>query len=82
MDHCPLAAQGDRLLASLLGAAICAATGTESRCVPLCRDGVRARFLVAGAAGADKVSSWLGSGVSWGEALVRLHGPKAAGEVA
>lgn len=82
VDHCPLGAGGDGLVASLLGAAISAATGTEARCLLLARDDVRARFLVTGAAGADKVSSWLGSGVSWGEALVRLHGPKATGEVA
>jgi hypothetical protein len=79
VDHCPFGASGDRLLATLLGAALSVATGTDATCVLLARDGDRARLLVAGSAGADQVRSWLGSGVGWGEALVRLHGPSSAG---
>ena len=36
-----------------------------------------ASFLVTGHAGADKVRAWLNDGVSWGDALVRLHGPSS-----
>jgi hypothetical protein len=79
VDHCPFGAAGDRLVASLLGAAICSATKTDARCVLLARDGDRARFLVTGREAADRVSAWLGSGVGWGEALVRLHGASSAG---
>jgi hypothetical protein len=79
VDHCPFGAAGDRLVASLLGAAICTATTTDARCVLLARDGDRTRFLVTGREAADKVTSWLGSGVGWGEALVRLHGASAGG---
>jgi hypothetical protein len=73
IDYCPFDAAGDGLVAALLGAAVCAATQTDARCVLLARDGERARFLVTGSAGADKVRAWLGAGVGWGEVLVRLH---------
>jgi len=79
LDHCPLGAAGDRLVGSLLSGAISVATSTDTRIVFLAREGDRARFLVAGAAGANKVASWLGSGIGWGEALVRLHGASPGG---
>ncbi len=66
-------AEGDRLLGVLLGSAVSKATKVEARCVQLARDGDRVRFLVCGPRGADKVREWLAAGVSWGEALVRLH---------
>jgi hypothetical protein len=79
VDHCPFGANGDRLVASLLGAAVCTATKTDARCALLARDGDRARFLVTSRAGADKLRAWLGSGIGWGEALVRLHGAASRG---
>jgi hypothetical protein len=79
VDHCPLGSAGDQRIASLLSGAISTATSTDTRVVVLARDRDRARFLVTGAAGADKVRAWLGSGVGWGEALVLLHGTSSAG---
>lgn len=70
---------GDLLLAPLLASAVSKATKVEARCVRLSRDGDRARFLITGPRGAEKVRDWLLAGLSWGEALVRLHptAPKA-----
>jgi hypothetical protein len=79
VDHGPLGAEGDALLAAVLAAALGAATGREVRCATLSRDGERARFVVTGAAGAEKVAAWQRDGVAWGDILVRLHAPAAVG---
>ena len=73
--------EGDKLLAPLLASAVSKAAKVEARCVRLSRDGDRARFLITGPKGAEKVRDWLLAGLSWGEALVRLHptAPKAGG---
>jgi hypothetical protein len=73
MDQSPLGVSGDGLLAAALAGAITAAVGREVHAVLLAREGVRARFLITGAAGAAKVRAWLAAGVAWGDALVRLH---------
>jgi hypothetical protein len=72
--------EGDRLLAPLLASAVSKAAKVEARCVRLSRDGDRARFLVTGPKGAEKVRDWLLAGLSWGEALVRLHPAAKAGD--
>jgi hypothetical protein len=77
IDQSPLGAGGDALLETVLAAALEAAMGEPSAVVGLARDGVRARFLVTGPAGADKVRAWLNEGISWGDALVRLHDPQS-----
>jgi hypothetical protein len=82
LDHAPLGAHGDKLVAGILATAVSAVTSTDARTVQLVREGARARFLVAGQAGIYKVEAWLGDGVSWGEALVRLHEPSTAGGAA
>jgi hypothetical protein len=68
---------GDRLLAPLLAAAVTRATGIEARSVRLTREGRRARFLISNLSAAERVRNWIDSGVSWGEALVRLHANSA-----
>jgi hypothetical protein len=73
VDHGPSTDAGDELLRALLGAAVAGAAKLDLECVRLAREGERARFFIAGRRGAEKVRQWLGSGVSWGEALVRLH---------
>ena len=78
IDQSPLGAGGDGLLECVLAGALEAAMGERSSVVVLARDEVRVRFLVTGPAGADKVRTWLSEGVPWGDALVRLHDPKAA----
>jgi hypothetical protein len=56
-----------------LAAALSLSAKVEVQCVRLAREGDRARFLIAGSKGANKVRDWLKEGVSWGEILVRLH---------
>lgn len=73
VDQSPLGEGADPLLASILEAALSAATGREPRCVVLERDGGRVRLLVVSEGTSAKVRSWLGSGTSWGDVLVRLH---------
>jgi len=80
VDRAPGGADGDKLLAPLLASAVSKATKVEARCVRLARDGERARFLITGPKGAEKVRGWLMSGMSWGEALVRLHPGAQTGE--
>jgi len=80
IDRAPGSTEGDRLLAPLLASAVSKATKVEARCVRLARDGDRARFLITGPKGAEKMRDWLMSGVSWGEALVRLHPRAQAGD--
>jgi hypothetical protein len=78
VDYGPSTDQGDELVRALLGAAVAAAAKLDLEGVLLSREGERSRFLIAGRRGAEKVRQWLGSGVSWGEALVRLHPAQAA----
>ncbi|HMI83682.1 MAG TPA: hypothetical protein VK550_06275 [Polyangiaceae bacterium] len=73
LDHSPASESGDELVRALLGAAVAGAAKLDLECVRLAREGERARFFIAGRRGAEKVRQWLGSGVSWGEAIVRLH---------
>jgi len=81
VDYGPATEAGDDLLRALLGAAVAGAAKLDLECVRLVREGERARFFIAGRRGAEKVRQWLGSGVSWGEALVRLHpAPSSRGE--
>ena len=74
IDHSPLGAVGDALIEAVLAAAIEAATGKRVRTLALARDATRARFLVAGGAAVEKARAWLSEGMSWGEALAKLHG--------
>lgn len=75
VDQSPLGAAGDGVLEGVLAAAIAACAGRSAHAVRLGRDGVRARFLLAGQAGVEKIRAWLAEGVPWGDALVRLHEP-------
>ncbi len=83
VDDVPFGEVGDVMVGGLLEAALSEAADTEVRAVRLHREGARARFLVTGSAGAERVRGWLGEGVPWGEALVRVHGedrPAAGGD--
>src|SRR5262249_51637920 len=81
VDRGPGGIEGDKVLAPLLASAVTKATKVEARCVRLARDGDRARFLITGPKGAEKVRDWLMSGVSWEGAVVRLHPRSQAGAV-
>jgi hypothetical protein len=80
VDHCPLEAAGDRLVSAVLGAALVAATGSEAHTVLLGREGTRARFLLSGSKGVERVRAFLAEGRSWPEALVELHSSAARGD--
>jgi len=77
IDQSPLGEGGDGLLEAVLEGALAAAADRSVVAVFLGRDSVRARFLLTGEAGAEKVKAWMGEGVSWGDALVRLHASPA-----
>ena len=77
VDSSPLEGAGDRLIEAVIEGALEAATGRAVRSLLIARDGARARFLVAGSAGVEKAKALLAQGVSWGEALTRLHGQPA-----
>jgi hypothetical protein len=81
LDHCPLRGC-DAALEELLSSALEAATGSEVVVVRLesSATGDRRRFAVCGEAGAAKLRDWLGQGVSWGDAIVRLHASGPDGE--
>jgi hypothetical protein len=80
IDRTPLDAGGDALLEGMLAAAIEAASGRRAHVIALGREGGRTRFLVGGEAAAAKVRAWLSEGLSWGEALMRLHAPPGRGD--
>lgn len=75
LDH---GALGEAVTAAVLASALDAGTGRAAHAVPLARDATRARFLVTGAAGAEKAKRWLSEGAAWGDVLVRLHAGGAA----
>jgi hypothetical protein len=73
VDGGPFGSQLDRLLGAVLEGALQRAFGRDCHAAQLMRDDRRARFLIASAASASKVSQWLGSGLSYGDALTRLQ---------
>ena len=73
VDHSPLGANGDPLLATILAAALASCTGRDVRAGLLGRDEARARFLVSSESALARLRALLDGGVSWGEALVKLH---------
>jgi hypothetical protein len=79
IDQSPLGAEGDALIEAALAAAVAGTAGKSARAILLGREGVRARFLIGGHAGVEKVRAWLAEGLSWGDALVRLHAPSGPG---
>src|SRR4029079_11583499 len=74
----PLRGEGDELLAGVLEGALQRAFGRTAAVVPLQRDDALVRLLIVNPAAADRVRGWLGSGVSWGDALTRLNGGEGA----
>jgi hypothetical protein len=75
LDRSPLGPQANALLEAILEGAVEASAGRAAAAVLLARDAVRARLFIGSGAAADRVRAWLAQGVSWGEALVKLHAP-------
>jgi hypothetical protein len=73
LDGGPFGQQLDRLLGAVLEGALQRAFGRDCRATKLMRDDRQVRFLIASPASAGKVSEWLGSGLSYGDALTRLQ---------
>lgn len=69
-------AAGDTLLAAVVEGMLGAASGREVRTLPLARDGRMLRVLVANVASIERVIGWMNDGVSWGDAITRLHAPR------
>ncbi len=67
----------DVLLAAIVEGMLSTATGRDLRTTPLARDGDRLRVLVGNVASIERVIGWLGEGTSWGDAITRLHAPRA-----
>jgi hypothetical protein len=73
IDGAPFGLQLDRLLGAVLEGALQRAFGRDCHATKLVRDDRQVRFLIASASSAGKVSEWLGSGLSYGDALTRLQ---------
>jgi hypothetical protein len=78
VDHSPLESAGDKLLEAAFAGALEEATGRAVRALLIARDDARARFLIAGSAAIEKARGWIEQGMTWGEALARLHSKPAA----
>jgi hypothetical protein len=80
IDNGPDHANSDKVLALLLASAVSRATGLDTECVRLARDGQSSRFLVTSRAAAEQVGEWIDAGTPWAEALARLHAKHNAPE--
>jgi hypothetical protein len=69
---------GDVLLAAVIEGMLGAASGRDVRTLPLSRDQGLLRVLVANVASIERVVAWIAEGVSWGDAITRLHAPRAS----
>ena len=78
IDGGPFGQQLDRLLGAVLEGALQRTFGRDCRAAKLMRDDRQVRFLIANPSSADKVAQWVGSGVSYGDALARLQNTAGA----
>lgn len=69
----PLRGEGDELLAGILEGALQRGFGRTVSVVPLDRDDSLVRLLIVSSTSAERVRSWLASGVPWSDALARLN---------
>lgn len=73
IDGGPFGQQLDRLLGAVLEGSLQRSFGRDCHAVKLVRDDRQVRFLITSASSANKVNEWLGSGLSYGDALTRLQ---------
>jgi len=71
LERCPLASA---LIAPLVAAAFETASGRQVWCLLLAHEQQTARVLVASKSAVARADQWLRSGVSWRDAVSRLHG--------
>lgn len=74
----PFGQQLDRLLGAVLEGALQRAFGRDVHAIKLVRDDRIVRFLIGNQSSASKVNEWLGSGLSYGDALARLQSTGAS----
>jgi hypothetical protein len=74
----PLRGEGDEILAGVIEGALQRGFGRSAAVVPLVRDDSLVRLLIVSTAAGERVRGWLGSGVSWGDALARLNAGEGA----
>lgn len=73
IEGAPFGQQLDRLLGAVLEGALQRAFGRDCRAAKLVRDDRIVRFLIGNPSSVGQVSQWLGSGISYGDALTRLQ---------
>lgn len=73
VEGSPFGQELDRFVGAVLEGAVQRAFGRDCHAVKLMRSDGQVRFLIASAASASKVAEWVGSGLSYGDALTRLH---------
>jgi hypothetical protein len=78
LDGGPFGQQLDGFLGAVLEGALQRGFGRDCRAAKLMRDDRQVRFLITNPSSASKVSQWLDSGVSYGDALTRLQNTGAA----
>jgi len=69
-------AAGDALIAAVIEGMLASASGRDVRTLPLARTENLLRVLVANVASIERVVAMLRDGVSWGDAITRLHAPR------
>jgi hypothetical protein len=62
------------MVTSLVAAAFEATSGRKVATAVLSRDSRASRVLVSSDSAVERVREWMASGVSWGDALAKLHG--------
>ena len=77
LDSVPFDVAGDTWVALLLAAALESATTRPVGCLPLMRDSDQVRFLIANGSTVEQTHAWLRQGITWGDALARLHTQQA-----
>lgn len=73
IEGSPVGPEGDALAAAVLEGALDRSLARQTSVVLIARTDATARYLVGSPRAATQVKGWLGSGVSWGEALTRLN---------
>ena len=69
--------ENDAFIAALIEGMLASASGRDLRTHPLGREGSTVRVLVANVAAIERVVTWMADGTSFGDAIVRLHAPRA-----
>ncbi len=78
VEDSPLGPEGDPLGEAVIAGALQRSASRDLGVVGLGRSDSTARFAVLAPAAADTVRRWFADGVSWGDAVMRLHAGQGA----